>query len=170
MGLKLASIHSLEFTHVSDARDFQAGLYLSRGCLRQSSGPEVLGWNTFCVLHATVLIQPSRLINPVSVSSQEFQLPAGESPGDPGLTSSLFLPVLPSLQLGPGSKLLVLWTIVGQSLSCRGNVGQCLFSQIRFNESRGCVIKGSSQEVGLELSDDCLNGVYLVIEVKKLNT
>lgn len=39
--------------------------------------------DTVCVFHTTALIQPSCLINPVSMSAQELQLPAGESPGDP---------------------------------------------------------------------------------------
>lgn len=153
---------------VSDAYNLQAHSDLSQGYRGRAQPLKSLG--PICILHTT-LVQPSHLINPVSMSAPELRLPAGESPGDPGTHQPLSLPwlwLLLSLQLGPDSKVLALWRVLSQSLSWRGNVGQCLLSQIRLSESR-CVIKRNSQEARLELFDDCLKGFDLVIWVKKLN-
>lgn len=158
MGVKLAATHWPEFSNASHGHSFQAHSYVSGGYLRKSPAPEVLETN-LCPPHSSGSAFPPYK-SWVRVST-EAQLPAAQSPGDPRthqLSVSPWLWRLPGLQLGPDSKVFVLWTVLGQSLSWRGNVTQRLLSQIRFNESRGCVIKGSSQEVGLELFENHSQG------------
>lgn len=169
IGVKLVNIHRLEFT-MCQVRTTSKHTCTSAKATRGRAHP-LSTCDTICVLHSA-LVQPSHFINPVCVSSQELWLPAGESPGDPSIHQlSLLAGALTAAESAawPRLKVLVLWRVSGQSLSWRGNVEQRLLSQIRCNESR-CVIKRSSQEAGLELSDDCLKGFYFVIWVKTLDT
>lgn len=154
----LAKSPWLEFTHDCNGYYFQAHSCLSRGCQRWAQPHKCL-WHNFCPVHSSGPVPPTS-INSASMSSLLLQLPAAPAscwrkPWWPRNSSALCpchdFDCCPVFGLAQAQELTVLWTVLGQSLSWRGNVGLHLLSQIRFNESKGCVIKGSSQEVGLKL-------------------